>query len=269
MKIADIKNPSEMHRVIMYNESGNKALYHNRNLMHVSGNIYVGEFKDAEYGDVRCDVFVCWPDVPVGLWACETDAKYRDDFELEEIINRMMYGSREDFLTLIENGCRQHKHFRFTELEMAKHVCPDNLAAMEESRRIYLEERERKDAEREAQRQAEDAAYVEQRNKEAQETLEKALKILRNGGTLQSEKITIYKTRYDYASYAVLNYLMREYGVKAPLKLQGWINDCLYSVVIEAGRCEHYQYYKRKNGRGSTTICEYINKLILAVKENL
>lgn len=49
-------------------------------------------------------------------------------------------------------------------------------------------------------------------------------------------------------------YLMRQYGIKAPLRTQGWINEKLVWAAIEDGVCEQVKYRAPKNARCSQTV---------------
>ena len=65
-----------------------------------------------------------------------------------------------------------------------------------------------------------------------------------------------------YGSYAIVNHLMRLYGVDVPLRTQGWINEKLVSLRIADGRCSDLRYRTRKGGRCSEKIFDCVNALI-------
>ena len=64
---------------------------------------------------------------------------------------------------------------------------------------------------------------------------------------------------------SLVNYLMRQYAVKVPLRTYHWISANLCSATIQDGRCSDYRYYRKKGGRGSRKFFEYMNALIQAV----
>jgi len=129
-------------------------------------------------------------------------------------------------------------------------------------------------ARREAKRQKAHQAEIMKRqvraregNKETEAKIQAALEILRHGGTLENERIKVYTLTEDDckgSEYSIINHLMRLFGIKTPLRTQGWINDKLISVTIFDGRCSGGSYYRRKGGTCSKTFFNYMNDLIAA-----
>lgn len=104
------------------------------------------------------------------------------------------------------------------------------------------------------------------------EQLFKAKEILRNGGRLDNDDYDVWEMTSDGAScksYSIILYLMREYGIKVPLRTQGWINERLiYMIVSKEGRATACQYNRtRKTQKGSQAAFDYMNDLIAAVRE--
>lgn len=97
----------------------------------------------------------------------------------------------------------------------------------------------------------EDAAYCAEQNKLLQEEVSAAVQIIRNGGVLQNETVTVFRSKYDYRTHSIVNYLMRLYQVKVPLRTQGWINEKLVSVAIQDGKCASLQYRRMNKARSS------------------
>ena len=85
---------------------------------------------------------------------------------------------------------------------------------------------------------------------------------------MKNEQIAFYRLTedsYTVSMYSIFNYLMRRYGVKVPLRTQGWINESLVQAVIAEGRLTTYQYRKSKRGKGSDTFCVCMDSLIAAI----
>lgn len=141
----------------------------------------------------------------------------------------------------------------------------NDLAKCTELAATYRAAQKEKDAARAAQIAAEEKAFCEEQNKQAEQAVSEALRVIRSGGVLKNTKIQFYRSQYDSSTYSVVNYLMRKYQVNVPLRTQGWINEKLVSATIQDGSCEHLQYYRVKNGRYSQKFFEYMNALIQAV----
>ena len=141
----------------------------------------------------------------------------------------------------------------------------DDLAQCQELSAVYRAKQEEERAARRAHAEAEEKACCEEQNRAAEQAVSAAIQILRNGGVLENTTVKFYQSRYSASCYSIVNYLMRLYHVEVPLRTQGWINDKLFSATIRDGKCEHLQYYRRKNCRCSQKFFDCMNALIRAV----
>lgn len=144
----------------------------------------------------------------------------------------------------------------------------DDLSSCQVLSAVYKENRRLKEAARHQKKKAEEIALVEEKNAEMNEKVNEAISTLKQGGTLKNEQIAVYtltEDSYTVSEYSIFNYLMRRYGIKVPLRTQGWINESLASAVIADGRCVTYQYWKSKRGKGSDTFYDCMNNLIAAI----
>lgn len=263
MKMENVNTPFETFKIITYNADQTKALYKNKPMQLITGNIYRGETIKEEYNNY-CDVYACYDGIAVGIWI----GSVRTDYSVDEVmkqIRRMDMDSLENYMGAIKTKLEKQDHFKFTEIEFIKHIAPELESLMWESRKIFAENQERKHREQAAQREAENRAYIQEQNAKAEQIVNKAMEILRNGGKLDNDTVTFYESRYNSSSYSVVNYLMRKYGVNVPIRTQGWINDKLVSARIEDGKCERLQYYRAKGAQCSQKFFECMNELIAKV----
>ena len=98
-----------------------------------------------------------------------------------------------------------------------------------------------------------------------QKKIAQAIETLKNGGRLVNFDVEIFKGRYDSSSYSIFNYLARQYGVKIPIKTQGWINSSLLDITVKDGKMSG-GHMSGKNQ--STVIYKYMNQLIEAVRKD-
>lgn len=263
MKLNELTTPFESFRVITYNADQTKALYKNKQMQLITGSIYRGETIKEEYND-HCDVYACYAGIPVGIWIGSVHV----DYSIEEVmaqIKRKGMETLENYMAAIKYRLEKQDHFRFTEVEFIKHIAPELENQMWESRKAFAENQHKKRMEQAAQREVEDQAFVAERNAEAEQIVNKALDILRNGGKLENQTVAFYESRYNSSSYSIVNYLMRKYGVNVPIRTQGWINEKLVSAKIEDGKCEHLQYYRAKGAQCSQKFFDCMNELIVKV----
>lgn len=263
MKLNELTTPFETFRVVTYNADQTKALYKNKSMQLITGSIYRGETIKEEYND-HCDVYACYAGIPVGIWIGSVHV----DCSIEEVmaqIKRKGMETLENYMAAIKYRLEKQDHFRFTEVEFIKHIAPELENQMWESRKAFAENQHKKRMEQAAQREAEDQAFIAAQNAEAEQTVNKAMEILRNGGKLENQTVTFYESRYEHSSYSIVNYLMRKYGVNVPIRTQGWINEKLVSAKIEDGKCEHLQYYKAKGAQCSQKFFDCMNELLAKV----
>lgn len=231
MKMENLTTPFETFRVITYNADQTKALYKNKSMQLITGSIYRGETVKEEWND-HCDVYAVYDGMTVGIWIGSVRTDYSVD-EVMEQIRRKGMDSLENYMAAIKTRLEKQDHFRYTEIEFIKHIAPELESQMWESRKAYAENQHKKRMEQAAQREAEDQAFIAAQNAEAEQTVNKAMEILRNGGKLDNDTVTFYESRYEHSSYSIVNYLMRKYGVNVPIRTQGWINEKLVSAKIE------------------------------------
>lgn len=263
MKLNELTTPFESFRVITYNADQTKALYKNKQIQLITGSIYRGETIKEEYND-HCDVYACYAGIPVGIWIGSVHV----DYSIEEVMAQIKHKGMEtleNYMAAIKYRLEKQDYFRFTEVEFIKHIAPELENQMWESRKAFAENQHKKRMEQAAQREAEDQAFVAERNAEAEQIVNKALDILRNGGKLENQTVAFYESRYNSSSYSIVNYLMRKYGVNVPIRTQGWINEKLVSAKIEDGKCEHLQYYRAKGAQCSQKFFDCMNELIAKV----
>lgn len=137
------------------------------------------------------------------------------------------------------------------------------LEAVPALRAHYDELRAQKERERQAQREAEAAARMAAQDQEAREVLERAAQTIRQGGTLANKEIT------DGSGIVrpVVLRLMDVYGVAVPPRTRAWMRDKLAAVTFApGGRVSGLQYRRTRGGRCSGAVCDYLARLVEAVR---
>ena len=139
------------------------------------------------------------------------------------------------------------------------------LPACRELSAIYKSKCQKREQERKAKADAEDRAYCRERNQRAEQQVQEALRVIREGGVLQNDTVEFYRSRHDSSACSIFLYLMRQYQVDVPLRTQGWIANKLAAATIADGRCSHLQFWGRKGDRASQRFVDSMDKLIHAV----
>ena len=144
----------------------------------------------------------------------------------------------------------------------------DDLSACQMLSDVHKEKCQLEKAARHQKKREEEIALVEEKNEKFNKQVSEAISILQNGGTLKNEGVQVYtltENSYTVSGYSIFNYLMRRYGVKVPLRTQGWINESLVQAVIADGCLASYHCRKSKRGKGSDTFCVCMNSLIAVI----
>lgn len=127
--------------------------------------------------------------------------------------------------------------------------------------------RAKRDAEHEAyeaQREAKRLEDEQKRREKYESTIADAKARLKAHKDLQNVSITNPNTGWETS---IVLHLMKEYGIKVPLKTQGWVNDALASLVPSESGGYSYRWYKRHGKTESTVFFKYLDELYEAVVE--
>lgn len=123
----------------------------------------------------------------------------------------------------------------------------------------YSEYRGNQIAEKETKRQAE-AAERERKEREEEEKrlaeIERTISEVENNIFHQKE---FKNTKVDEKS--VINMLMEKYGIKVPLRTQGWINSKLAMIIFDDNGDISYKFYGKSQRENSTVFRKYLKDL--------
>lgn len=249
-------------RMICYNADGTKAVIHNFMVTPFSGDIYRSEcIKDDNCNYEHCILYLWIPEKEIGVEIGRVAADNGVDESMESV-RRAHMESVEAFMEKIRVCIAAGAHVQLTEIKLVELLDASLVPACWEARKLYAEKlRARYQAGKE-RREAEEAAFVKEQNEEAEKLVVQAVETIKNGGRLVNRDVEFYKSRWDSSTYSIINYLARVYGVKIPIKTQGWINSSLAEIEIKNGKMSG----GRMRGKNqSSVIYDYMNELIAAV----
>lgn len=268
MLLKDISTEFETHKVIEYEKDGISVVRKNITMQRIKENLFKGKNYN-EYGTDYCNLYVVYENYSIGyvagryVYATSEIDDIFDKFKQSPFYSETMFISYMDSKTDIEKDWIQN-----TEIQLASYFAPEKVSRYTEIKKQMKEYRDKKSTEKAEKVRQKDAKFVLEANQIAENALTVAKEIILNGGILKNEKVEFYQTRYDYHSYSIINYLMRQYGINVPIRTQGWINDKLSSVSIKNEKCDSLCFYKIKGAQGSQKFFDCMNELIVAVNEN-
>lgn len=225
----------EQKRCILFANDGNtvikkkKSLYCVENLTHKKEHFW-SYMEKNENGDYT--IFNCLGDICI---KCGNISQDFDFGKFEESITNYPYSGVDGFINMLDKKEGEGEYINKLEIEACyligrvdlfinyKKYREDYIAAMERKKRAEREVEERKREEKEAREQEE----IEIKIKEAES-------FIKNQRELKNFQIN---------GSTIILALMKKYGVKVPLRTQGWINKSLSRILFDDKRIT-YTYYK-------------------------
>lgn len=269
MSILNLTTPYEKKRIITYASDGIKAIYHNKDIQLIAGNVYKDKEEADQWGQIHCNLYCYFDNIKIGIdIGGMTCLNSREPEEMKEAAIRNCLDTTDNFIAMLDDNVINCRHIGNAQIELAKYIKPERVAAYEQARLDYRAMKDRQEEERWAKREAEDKAYCEQKNSEAEQTVNDTIQSIITGGKIGNIKITIYKNRYNSTTYSVFNYLAYQNNIEIPIKVRGWINNKLVNITIADGKMTSYQYQGAKGTHGSNTVWNYIQKVLDVIFEN-
>lgn len=118
----------------------------------------------------------------------------------------------------------------------------DECMKLSEAHQEYIQKEKEKIAAEEAEKRHREAEEI---NAKAKQEIEAAVKIIREGGRLNNDRID-YRVGDVGHNEPIVLFLMRRYKVGVPLRTQGWICSKLANVTIKDGRCDGLRKKSRR-----------------------
>lgn len=262
MKLKEIISPIIKKRVVMFDSTGNKAVYHNKDIRQVTGSIYMGEAEGSDYYKLY-PLYAVFDD-RIGLYI----GKLTDTENVESITNGVAKNgltSFDSYIQTIRGRIDKKQWVNCVEKEYIKNYRPDLIADIDNARAAWTERMNEKDKARKAERIKEQQAEIKEDNERTAKIIESAKAILRNGGTLENEEITLRNENdyYEVKTRSIINHLLDMYNISVPIRTRGFINERLASVTISADlKGVSYSYFRRGNSKGSQKVYDLIYALI-------
>ena len=263
MKLNELTTPFERKKFFTYASDGNTVVTRSKRVQRVSGNVYRGEDNVMQNGAfVNCGLYVGFPETQIGLKMSEVNTE-RTVEEIVSEVTRYGCANAADFAKEMQTRCENTLFIGKAQISFLEQFRPDMVADCWEARKRLSEKKAAEAAARTAREEAENRAFVDAANAVTESTVKEAVQTIRTGGSLRNCEVTVYRSRYDYSTYRLVNYLARKFGVNIPLRTQGWINRYLLSIEIRDGKMVGGKMEPR--ARQSGVIFQYMNQLIAAV----
>lgn len=265
MKLKELDTMLEKQRTICYKKDGNSITYHNKNMRLVEGCVYCGEPVAESQWNSYCMLYVRYPEQKVAMEVGTVNSDYSAE-EAVNVVKKNGIETQNTFIDFIKRKIEAQDHVQLSWIEYLKYICPELIDDCWESRMACMKRREQARQERNAKREAEDKAFLAERQAEAEKLIAAAHETICNGGTLENSNVTFYQSRYESRTYKIVNYLFRKHDINCPIKTQGWINDKLIHVGITPEGSVNVRFWKSKNGKCSEKVFDCLSELVRIVR---
>ena len=228
-----------------------KMLYSLENITHntLHQNLYLEVIKGKEWEETHYQI---WEDFQVICISQGWAQGFYDIKEFSEKIADYPYLSIDGFYKKLEEAERNSWYINKIDIEVCALLGNIDLA------KHYSEYRERQIAEKEAKLQAEAAERERRKREEEEKRLSEIEKNIIDAENKIFHQEELKNTEVDGKS--VINKLMEKYGIKVPLRTQGWINSKLAMIVFNGGNIS-YKFYGKSQKDNSTVFRKYLVEL--------
>ena len=228
-----------------------RTLYSLENITHNSThkNLYLEVVKGREWEETH---YQLWEDFQVICISQGWAQGFLDIKEFAEKISEYPYLGIDGFYKKLEEIEQNSWYINKVEIE----VCA--LLGNIELAKHYAEYREKRIAEKEAKRQAEATERERKEREEEEKRLAEIEKIISETENNIFHQKEFKNTKVDGKS--VINKLMEKYGIKVPLRTQGWINSKLAMITFNGGKIS-YRFYGKSQKDNSTVFIKYLVEL--------
>lgn len=237
-----------------------RTLYNLENITHdtTHKNLYLEVVKGRESWEETH--YQVWEDLQV---ICISQGWVQGFLDISEFLEKILgypYLGIDGFYKKLEETERNGRYINKVDIEVCALL--GNIALTKH----YSEYRECQIAEKEAKRQAEVA------DRETKEREEEEKRIAEIEKTIADAEYKIFHQEdlinIKVAGKSVINQLMGKYGIKVPLRTQGWINSKLAIITFDGGKIS-YKFYGKSQRDNSTVFREYLVELENAINEEL
>ena len=243
MTIYDYQQPHVRLRTIGYSSrEHNKAVVSLRELMPVSRVVHL-EKKTNSYGDVYCNVVLYFDEIGVGIDIGHASNSLAIT-ELERRIEAQGIDTLPRFMAWLEQKADTGQFVSNAEIKLASFVDADAAALFTKVRQAFLDRRHAEEQAEQQKQLKEERLQKERIQQVADEQVQRAVQTIKTGGTLENERVEYINCAGDCSESALVNYLAARYDKKFPLKVQGWVNQKLVAVNLQAGQVTGYRYRK-------------------------
>jgi len=250
----------------LYINNDNKAVTHNKelySLSEITGNATLQNFYIFPY--FRYDEFD-YAELYEDCGFVTTRIQSIHNWTIQELVNAVTdypqgYTGKKELvqMKLQNKGFISVQDIKFAELAGEQQEYIDTLI---QARLNFYALRQAQEEQEQQEKQRIEQEKLKEKQKKLDATIVLAEHKIMNSEILSNDEIEVYTTAGETETTLVL-YLMKKYGIKVPLKTQGWINKALANLKFIDNEYSYNYYTTSKN---STVFRDYLSQLVQAIK---
>ena len=221
MKLNELQTQYKRVKTISYGTGSkcNEPVYHWKDLQQVGGSLYKDKEFNSKYNGKECCLYLLYPEIDV------IDQVQMNTWQtVETFIEQMKsngFDTAEYFIQSLNNKVKDNQFIGNALIEFSRYFAPENELMYRKARQDYIDKREKKEQEYQKKCKQQRKEEAEKQNQETKMIIENAMMILKNGGNLGNDEITLYDDTYTAHTYNLICYLAEQYSIKIPLKVKG------------------------------------------------
>lgn len=221
-KINQIDAPLENRQVYGYKPDGNTVTAHRWKVFHLTGELYLQQPYDGEYGQRFAHVVLIPNGVKIGLDVCTIGNCQLDYSSIADVEKRIGFSTLAEFNACVLSAIENNGYIKNSYIAFVRQYDGELAQRMEDYKTAWTARREQEETERRAEIERKEEQERIEREQAISEKLARAEKAIINGGHIENEMLD---------GKLLFLRLFDKYGVKLAIRSRGWVIDKLKSIV--------------------------------------
>lgn len=221
-KINQIDAPLENRQVYGYKPDGNTVTAHRWKVCHLTGDLYLQQPYDGQYGQRFAHVVLIADGVKIGLDVDTIGNCQLDHSSIADVEKRIGFSTLAEFNACVLSAIESNGYIKNSYIAFVRQYDGELAQRMEDYKTAWTARREQEETERRAEIDRKEEQQRIEREQAISEKLARAEKAIINGGHIENEMLD---------SKLLFLRLFDKYGVKLAIRSRGWVIDKLKSIV--------------------------------------
>lgn len=221
-KLNQIEAPLENCQAYGYKPDGNTVTAHRWKVCHLTGDLYLQQPYDGQYGQRFAHVVLIADGVKIGLDVDTIGNCQLDYSSIADVEKRIGFSTLAEFNACVLSAIENNGYIKNSYIAFVEQYDGKLAQRMEDYKTAWTARREREETERRAEIERKEEQERIEREQVISEKLAQAEKAIINGGRIENEMLD---------GKLLFLRLFDKYSVKLAIRSRGWIIDKLKSIT--------------------------------------